>query len=332
MVVTLCSLSGMPAMSKDESTIAKEYVQVSTDDPARVSVIADVGSDAQPGEGSIQKQLFGESLQTKFRDESQSTAIMLAMQRSGTNFLSAELNRHPCISMQPELFVHGSWTPELQKQTVEIFLSMNVSAAQLQRFPNTTQEVLKNSAQAFRSGAVVRGFNWKLNQDFVPCWKTWLADVVAKHDVRLIWVQRLNILRRIFSNYANKKTKTAVTKNEDLAKALGSVRVAINASTILQELAKEEEKIMVMKKILSAARRQGVQVQTVHYENMTASLDAIKKFLLRNSSCSVEVKASLKRYPSYRKIHTGKLKDLVENWPQVRSKLRRTSWEWMLST
>ena len=31
-------------------------------------------------------------------------AVMLAMQRSGTNFLAVELSRHPCIDLQHELF------------------------------------------------------------------------------------------------------------------------------------------------------------------------------------------------------------------------------------
>ena len=35
---------------------------------------------------------------------SETIAIMLAMQRSGTNFLAVELSRHPCIDFQHELF------------------------------------------------------------------------------------------------------------------------------------------------------------------------------------------------------------------------------------
>ncbi|CAE7423494.1 unnamed protein product [Symbiodinium natans] len=258
-------------------------------------------------------------------------AIMLAMQRSGTSFLALELNRHPCINMQSELFIHGSWTPELRKDALEIFFRADMNVSELGMFPSTAQEVLVHSARAFREGAVARGFNWKLNQEFVPCWHSWLGDWVAKHGVRLIWVQRLNMLRRIFSNEANKRNKLAVTTNKSLAKLAGAMKISINTSTILQDLAREEQNLKAVRRILADARRKGVRVHTVFYENMTDSIGAVRNFLLHDSPCTSHAKMPLKQYPGYQKLHVGKFRDVVENWNQLRNTLRRTSWEWMLS-
>ena len=262
----------------------------------------------------------------------QTFAIILAMQRSGTSLLTVELSRHPCISMQSELFVQGSWNPKLQKQVVEVFFGTRVSDVQMLVLPNITQDILKKSRQAVEEGAAVQGFNWKLNQDFIPCWHTWLGDWAAHHGVRLIWVQRINLLRRIFSNHANKQTGVAVTTNKSQAKTVGSVQISMNTSNILKELAKDELNIKAVKAILADARRKGVQVQTVYYENMTESLDVVRRFLLQNSSCTSRGRAALKQRSGYSKIHAAKLKYLVRNWEQLRKTLRHTSWEWMLST
>ncbi|CAE7339215.1 unnamed protein product, partial [Symbiodinium sp. KB8] len=146
-------------------------------------------------------------------------AVMLAMQRSGTNFLAVELSRHPCIDLQHELFndlkkVGFRWSLKLRQKVLKRFLFLDFDASAIAHFPENTQDILSRSLESFKAGVPVRGFNWKLNQDFLPAWGTWLPDLMVKHRIRLIWVQRNNLLRRIFSNQANKKTGTWGTTND----------------------------------------------------------------------------------------------------------------------
>ncbi|CAE7242168.1 unnamed protein product, partial [Symbiodinium sp. CCMP2456] len=188
-------------------------------------------------------------------------AVMLAMQRSGTNFLAVELSRHPCIDLQHELFndlkkAGFPWSLKLRQKlearvkVLKRFLFLDFDASAIAHFPENTQDILSRSLESFKAGVPVRGFNWKLNQDFLPAWGTWLPDLMVKHRIRLIWVQRNNLLRRIFSNQANKKTRTWGTTNESVAKTVGAVKVQLDEATILEELQKEEEKVKKAKRVV----------------------------------------------------------------------------------
>eukprot|EP00439_Symbiodinium_sp_Y106_P078165 s866_g16.t5 len=256
-------------------------------------------------------------------------AVMLAMQRSGTNFLAVELSRHPCIDLQHELFndlkkAGFPWSLKLRQKVLKRFLFLDFDASAIAHFPENTQDILSRSLESFKAGVPVRGFNWKLNQDFLPAWGTWLPDLMVKHRVRLIWVQRNNLLRRIFSNQANKKTRTWGTRNESVAKTVGSVKVQLDEATILEELQKEEEKVKKAKRVVKEAKRRGLRVLTVYYENVSESLSELRNFLLDGTSCAKNADAQLENLTGYSKIHTKPLQDSIENFEQLRRKLLHT--------
>ncbi|CAE7752551.1 Tnks [Symbiodinium sp. CCMP2592] len=282
-----------------------------------------------PARGLTTEQNSGFVCVQKGAETADTIAVMLAMQRSGTNFLAVELSRHPCIDLQHELF------NDLKKagfpwKVLKRFLFLDFDASAIAHFPENTQDILSRSLESFKAGVPVRGFNWKLNQDFLPAWGTWLPDLMVKHRVRLIWVQRNNLLRRIFSNQANKKTRTWGTTNESVAKTVGSVKVQLDEATILEELRKEEEKVKKAKRVVKEAKRRGLRVLTVYYENVSESLSELRNFLLDGTSCAKNADAQLENLTGYSKIHTKPLQDSIENFEQLRRKLLHTKWEWML--
>ncbi|OLP74692.1 hypothetical protein AK812_SmicGene45701, partial [Symbiodinium microadriaticum] len=115
---------------------------------------------------------------------------------------------------------------------------------------------------------------------------------------------------------------------ESVAKTVGSVKVQLDEATILEELQKEEEKVKKAKRVVKEAKRRGLRVLTVYYENVSESLTELRNFLLDGTSCAKSADAALENLTGYSKIHTKPLQDSIENFEQLKRKLLHTKWEW----
>ena len=93
---------------------AEALVEVSLLSPSNSSSVAPRSFATSPSTSEAQKALETVLATTRAPElwtsprtpasKADTIAVMLAMQRSGTNFLAVELSRHPCIDLQHELF------------------------------------------------------------------------------------------------------------------------------------------------------------------------------------------------------------------------------------
>jgi hypothetical protein len=164
--------------------------------------------------------------------------MVLAFQRSGTHWISSELYQHPCIDVQPEIFLvppdeKFQWDTRKRRAAMEAWFAPRAKA--LEEFTSNFKSFAGSSRDQFLEGRVVSGFNIKINQGFEADWDAWYKDFAIKHSIKIIWIQRRNQLRMLVSGLLNQKTGVAATTDEKVLTNL-TKHIRVDPGYILDRL------------------------------------------------------------------------------------------------
>ena len=120
-----------------------------------------------------------------------------------------------------------------------------------------------------RNGRLVRGFNWcpgesmgplgaveprKVNQAFPEDWSSWFRKYALRHEVRVVFLERRNDLRRIFSVEANRKVPVYATKDAGEATKVRHSKIELDVKNLTKDLLKDKQKVGQVKQLLRHAK------------------------------------------------------------------------------
>ena len=119
-------------------------------------------------------------------EPTQTWVVLLAQQRSGTHWLTEQLNQHPCIDIQPEVLCcnHTSWwPPALRRKAIQRFFDPARVPSDMvvdgKKMPWTVEHYVQESALRLKRGRSIRGFNWKIDQGFLSDWPEWFRPYLG---------------------------------------------------------------------------------------------------------------------------------------------------------
>ena len=284
-----------------------------------------------PNQSEAVSQAKPWSLDDSTQKSQQTWAILLAQQRSGTHWLTEKLNQHPCIDIQPEILCCNEtswWPPALRKMAIRRFFDPADVPSDMvvdgKKMPWQVERYVQISARELGFGKFIRGFNWKIDQGFLEDWPAWFHQYSSNHSIRILWVQRKNLVRRLVSGHANVVQNVAATQDVKMAGAIRKQKVTISPELLLGELKTSEDQNSRLTKYLESS---AVQYQHVYYEDIAKDMDDVWSFLLSGTSCKtppVQVAAR------YQKLHDGKIQSFLQNWEEIKAALADTQWSQML--
>ena len=270
-------------------------------------------------------------------EERETWIILLAFQRSGTHYLTQELSRHPCMYVAGEILLAPGlkedwWSPEKRRAGIKTFYNMSLSSEEKSlELPPVSEEWALEAAKALASGKMIRGFNWKVSQGFLQD-LPWIEAFIAKHKVKLIWLQRRNMLRRYLSMMSNRRFLVAATTNKSAASRIKKEKVPIPVDKLVKDLKAREAEVKQLQGFFKTLESKGHQVLQVTYESLSESMDQIRSWAVKDTSCqSSGDSVTGDGKDGYQKLHPGNLSEMVENWKEVTAALKKTKWEWMLN-
>jgi len=268
---------------------------------------------------------------------SETWIILLAFQRSGTHYLTQELSRHPCMYVAGEILLAPGlkedwWSPQKRRAGIKTFYNISLSAEEKTlELPEVSAQWASESSKALAEGKMIRGFNWKVSQGFLQD-LPWIEEFIATHQVRLIWLQRRNMLRRYLSMQSNRRFFVAATTDKSEASRIKKEKIPIPVEKMLKDFKAREAEVKQLHHFFKTLESKGHHVLQVTYEDLSASMDTIRAWAVSGvTACRVSgdsVRGDDK--DGYQKLHPGNVSDMVENWKEVTAALKRTKWEWML--
>ncbi|CAE6971988.1 unnamed protein product [Symbiodinium sp. CCMP2592] len=271
------------------------------------------------------------SLEDAKQKPEQTWVILLAQQRSGTHWLTEKINQHPCIDVQPEILCCNDtswWPPALRKMAIRRFFNPADVPSDMvvdgKKMPWQVERYVQISARELGSGKFIRGFNWKINQGFLEDWPAWFRQYSSNHSIRILWVQRKNLVRRLVSGHANAVQGVAATQDDKTAGAIKKQKVTISPKLLLRELKTSEAENSRLAKFLES---NAVQYRRVYYEDIVKDLGDVWSFMLRGTSCKSPPVQVAGRY---QKLHDGKIESFLQNWEEIKTALADTQWSRML--
>lgn len=264
-------------------------------------------------------------------EPTQTWVVLLAQQRSGTHWLTEQLNQHPCIDIQPEVLCcnHTSWwPPALRRKAIQRFFDPARVPSDMvvdgKKMPWTVEHYVQESALRLKRGRSIRGFNWKIDQGFLSDWPEWFRPYAANHSIRILWVQRRNLLRRLVSGYANAMQHLAATTDQTMVKTIAKQKINIEPKRLLRHLNESSRENDSVSRYLKS---NAVQYRRVYYEDLLNGLDDVWAFILGGTACKAP---TVKVASHYQQLHSGKLEKFVQNWDEVNEALAGTQWSHML--
>ncbi|CAK9095309.1 unnamed protein product [Durusdinium trenchii] len=263
--------------------------------------------------------------------------ILLAFQRSGTHWLTQELSRHPCIYVAGEILLAPGlkedwWSPQKRRAGIKTFYNISLTPEEATlELPAVSGQWATEAAKALAAGKFIRGFNWKVSQGFLQD-LPWIKSFIAGHKVKLIWLQRHNMLRRYLSMMSNRRFLVAATTDQSEAKRIKKEKVPIPVPKLLKDLKAREEEVKELQLFFKELKGDGHEVLQVVYEELADRMDQIRGWTVKDTGCSVAGETATESEPGYQKLHPGNISDMVENWKEVVAALKKTKWEWMLNS
>lgn len=76
----------------------------------------------------------------------------------------------------------------------------------------------------------------KVNQAFPEDWSSWFRKYALRHQVRIVFLQRRNDLRRIFSVEANRKIPVYATKDAGEATKVRHSKIHLDVKNLTKDL------------------------------------------------------------------------------------------------
>ncbi|GFQ00169.1 hypothetical protein PHJA_002160900 [Phtheirospermum japonicum] len=256
--------------------------------------------------------------QTFSRQECACTPVRLfaivSMQRSGSGWFETLLNSHKNLSSNGEIF-----GPANRRNNVSAVFKT------LDRVYNL--DWLSSASKNECSAAV--GFKWMLNQGLME-YREDIAEYLKRRGVSIIFLFRRNILRRMISLLANKYDKEVKLLNgthkshvhtPHEAQILARYKPTLNVTTLESSLRSIERSIMKALESFKSTRH-----IVLYYEDILANrtkLVDVQEFLKlpRRNLTSLQVK-----------IHSGPLQTQIDNFDDVKKKLKGTLYENFINT
>lgn len=264
-------------------------------------------------------------------DSMQTWVVLLAQQRSGIHWLTEQLNQHACIDIKPEILCcnHTTWwPPKLRKMAIQRFFDPAAVPSDMvvdgKKMPWVVEKYVQESAFRLARGRSIRGFNWKIDQGFLNDWPDWFRPYAVNHSIRILWVQRRNLLRRLVSGYANAIQHLAATTDQSMVKTVAKQKIKIEPKMLLRHLNESSRENDGVSRYLKS---NAIQYLHVYYEDLLNGLDDVWAFILGGTACKVP---TVKVASHYQQLHSGKLEKFVQNWDEVQAALSGTQWSHML--
>lgn len=250
---------------------------------------------------------------------SETWIILLAFQRSGTHYLTQELSRHPCMYVAGEILLAPGlkedwWSPQKRRAGIKTFYNISLSAEEKTlELPEVSAQWASESSKALAEGKMIRGFNWKVSQGFLQD-LPWIEEFIATHQVRLIWLQRRNMLRRYLSMQSNRRFFVAATTDKSEASRIKKEKNPIPVEKMLKDFKAREAEVKQLHHFFKTLESKGHHVLQVTYEDLSASMDTIRAWAVNGvTACRVSgdsVRGDDK--DGYQKLHPGNVSDMVE--------------------
>lgn len=273
--------------------------------------------------------------------------IVLTTQRTGSTWLSEELDEHPCLLVGKELFLDVKpWKGDVSYTWSNV--TMRAATSRLV-VPDPT--AVKNFTYVYHhfmkrcwGGSVhlACGFKWMLSQGVYESWQPWLADFCAEHDIALIFLTRANLLSAYASKIAKRlrdyengyrgKVGTPVNashlsadKSRDYGEASPSIAMSTGDS-LLSGLRRYEEEYALFRSMRDDARRQGIDHMSLTYEMLrdgrVRGLNAIVNFTLgeaprRHGRVCDRFDFAAASQGKQQRLHTAPMSDFISNWDAV---------------
>ncbi|XP_015885479.1 uncharacterized protein LOC107420921 isoform X2 [Ziziphus jujuba] len=238
---------------------------------------------------------------------------ILSMQRSGSGWFETLLNSHMNVSSNGEIF-----SVRDRRLNISSILKTMDQVYNLDWFTSAS----KNECSA----AV--GFKWMLNQGLMEHHQE-IVEYFNRNGVAAIFLFRRNLLRRMISVLANSYDKDAKLLNGTHkshvhspveAKILAKYKPKINATLLIPELKQTDE----------------TSAKAIQYFNTTYHIVLYYEDIIKNRTKLKDLQEFLKL--PYRelkslqvKIHTAPLSSQVDNWDDVQTALKGTSYETFLN-
>ena len=152
--------------------------------------------------------------------------ILVSLQRSGSTWVLDEIARSDCVRADGEIFDHwdgtsshdaakDAWTPAGRRAAVEGL--MKLAGGAFDRFDGPVSHRLEKwTRRRFeKSSANVRsvGFKWMVNQRIGEDYE-WLLPLCKARGVRLLFLERSDLLKRAVSKVQNKHMSLAHARTE----------------------------------------------------------------------------------------------------------------------
>ena len=288
------------------------------------------------------------------RNQPRALFIVVTTQRTGSTWLSEELDTHPCLEVGKELFLDVKFfkhQPEFHWREPSVRYALDAYA----RPTGSNAPEPKNLTKAFDlfyrrcvrpaylKGPKGRrdrmpegcGFKWMLSQYFDEYWGRWLADFVKTRGARLVFLTRTNVLRKYVSQAAkavSEKTRVdAYYANETWYGGFNATTAAKDrlelktGAALLRDLAKIDRDYEIIARLQADAEHRGVPWFHATYEELQANkskaLGDIVDFVVPDSACPhafAEAKVE--------KMHPEPMSTYVKNWDAVAATLRESKY------
>lgn len=270
--------------------------------------------------------------------------FVITIQRTGSTWLAEALDRHPCVQSGLEMFLNEkvgvdpfTWSDAQKLRGLEAMFTddgpnVTVGVNSTRRFHSFLTRCRR--ASAGKHPGTSCGFKWMLSQHVDRVWDTWLPEFCARRGVRLVFLERLNLLRI----HASTVGKNMDDRNHNGGRNPTSEaprRAYLELATgpvLLGRLEEYERNHVFMRHMRKKAKRYGIATLSVTYEQLQADrglgLDAIASFVLGGSKATCDthnftfVDANASTHAA--QVHPEKLSTYVLNWDEVAATLNGT--------
>lgn len=260
--------------------------------------------------------------------------ITMTVQRTGSTWLSDELDAHPCITSGKEIFLNEKtgdppwvWSDAKKRLALEALFdgraSLNFSATR------SFEKFLGRCAGA--RGDVACGFKWMMSQHVDRAWDAgWLPELCAARKLRVVFLERLNLLRVHASTAAKNLASTSAGGHRNpTGEAPREAYIELaSGDALVAKLEGIAAQYDGLRRVRAEAARRGVATLAVTYEALQADrgggLDRVARFVAGGGACDVGAYAFAGNASRQTQIHAGKLSSYVSNWAAVVDTLRPT--------
>ncbi|OIT29156.1 PREDICTED: uncharacterized protein LOC109211725 [Nicotiana attenuata] len=238
---------------------------------------------------------------------------ILSMQRSGSGWFETLLNSHINVSSNGEIFGAKS-----RRTNASVVLEIMDKVFNLDWYSSSS----KNECSA----AV--GFKWMLNQGAFEYHEE-IVDYFNRRGVSAIFLFRRNLLRRLISQLANSYDKDTKPLNGTHkshvhspyeAEVLAKYKPVVNMTLLIPNLRHAERKAAKALECFKSTRHIVLYYEDI-VQNRTKLAD-VQEFL---GLPQRELKSGQV------KIHSGPLSQQIQNWDDVKKKLKGTPYETFLN-